>query len=296
MHDLCFTPARELARLIAARELSARELMQAYLHRIAHLNPALNAIVAKLPDDVCLALADAADRAAATGGRLGPLHGLPIAVKDAEPAAGFPFTRGSLIFKDDVAEEDSVLVERLRRAGVISIGKSNISEFTMGSHTYNRVYGTTRNPWDLTKSAGGSSGGAAAAVAAGLLPIADGSDLGGSLRNPASFNNLVALRPTVGLVPNAPVPFPLIDFLAKGVIARSVDDVAFGLAAIAGEDARDPRTYPSNPSDFVRPLDADVAGRRIAWCPGSRWPSARSRRSRHRRRAAADIRRARLHR
>lgn len=266
-NPLCFTPARELARLIRTREVSAREVMQAHLTQIARLNPTLNAVVALLPDTACLALADAADRALDRGEPVGPLHGLPIAFKDAEPAVGFPFTNGSLIFKDRFPSEDSVLVERLRRAGVVPIGKTNISEFTMGSHSYNAVYGTTVNPWDPTKSAGGSSGGAAAAVAAGMLPIADGSDLGGSMRNPANFNNVVALRPTVGLVPNAPVPFPLIEFNTKGPIARSVDDVAFVLSVMAGEDSRDPRTWPSDPSVFAQPLVPDVTGLRVAWCP-----------------------------
>ncbi len=266
-NSICFTPARELARLIQAREVTARDVMQAYLAQIARLNPTLNAIVARLPDEACLALADAADRALSGGDGVGPLHGLPVAFKDAEPAVGFPFTNGSLIFKNRYPTEDSVLVERLERAGVLPIGKTNISEFTMGSHSYNRVYGTTVNPWDPTKSAGGSSGGAAVAVAAGMLPFADGSDLGGSLRNPANFNNVVALRPTVGLVPNAPVLFPLIEFNAKGPIARSVDDVAFLLSVMAGEDSRDPRTYPCNPSLFAQPLSRDVSGTRVAWCP-----------------------------
>ena len=241
--------------------------MAAYLGQIARINPTLKAIVAKLADEECLALADAADRRLASGAEVGPLHGLPIAFKDAEPAVGFPFTRGSLIFKDDMPAEDSVLVERLRRAGVIPIGKTNISEFTMGSHSYNRVYGTTLNPYDTTKSAGGSSGGAAAAVASGMLPLADGSDLGGSLRNPASFNNVVALRPTVGLVPNAPAAYSPIEFLSKGPIARSVADAAFMLNAIAGDDPRDPRTRLSTPSEFCRALERDFTGTRIAWCP-----------------------------
>ena len=253
--------------MIRRREVSAREVMAAFLSQIARLNPSLNAIVAKLPDERCLELADAADRELASGRTVGPLHGLPIAFKDAEPAAGLVWSNGSPIFKDRVATDDSVLVERLRRAGVLPIGKTNISEFTMGSQTYNRVYGTTRNPWDLTKTAGGSSGGAAAAVAAGMLPLADGSDLGGSLRNPASFNNLVALRPSVGLVPNAPVAFPLIEFLAKGILARSVDDLAFGLTVVAGENARDPRTWPSAADLFSVPFARQVKGLRIAWCP-----------------------------
>lgn len=263
--DLCFTPARTLARMIRDREVSAREVMQAFLVQIARHNPTLNAIVAKRPDEECLAFAGQADRA--SSGTAGPLHGVPIAFKDHEPAAGLAWTNGSRIFKDRIASEDSVLVERLRRAGAVPIGKTNISEFTMGSQTYNDVYGTTLNPWDTTKTAGGSSGGAAAAVAAGMLPFADGSDLGGSLRNPASFNSLVALRPTVGLVPNAPVAFPLIEFLSKGIIARTVDDVAFGLGCIAGADGRDPRTWPSDPSVFSAFAPRDVRGLRIAWCP-----------------------------
>src|SRR5262245_13052143 len=202
--NLCFMSARELATLIRSRKVSAREVMAAHLKQINRVNPTINAIVAKLDDDKCFALADDADRRMASGERVGPLHGLPIAFKDLEAAIGFPWTRGSPIYKDEMPTEDSVLVERLRKAGAIPIGKTNVSEFGMGSHSYNKVYGTTLNPYDLTKSAGGSSGGAGAALAAGLLPLADGSDLGGSLRNPANFNNIVALRPTVGLVPTAP--------------------------------------------------------------------------------------------
>lgn len=260
-------PARQLARLIRTRQVSAREVMLACLAQVDRCNPTLNAVVARLTDGQCLALADAADVQLARGDAVGPLHGLPIAFKDAEPAAGFPWTRGSRIYTDERPDFDSVLVERIRQAGAIPIGKTNISEFTMGSHTYNQVYGTTLNPFDPTKSAGGSSGGAAAAVASGMLPLADGSDLGGSLRNPANFNNLVALRPSVGLVPNAPTPFPLIEFLAKGPIARSVDDAALMMSVIAGPDARDPRTWPSDPAAFNAPLERDLRGVRVAWCP-----------------------------
>ena len=207
-NDLCFRNAVDLAALIRARKVSAREVMAAHLERINRLNPRLNAIVARLDDDQCLALADAADRRSARGDALPPLHGLPIAFKDLQPAVGFPCTRGSPIYKDDVPAQDSLLVERLRSAGAIPIGKTNVPEFGMGSHTYNNVYGTTRNPYDVTRSAGGSSGGAGAALAAGMLPIADGSDLGGSLRNPGNFNNVVGFRPTVGLVPSVPQSVP----------------------------------------------------------------------------------------
>ena len=169
---LCFMSAQELVGLIRARKLSARDVMLAHLRQIERVNPRVNAIVAKLDDVKCLALADEADRRIARGDDVGPLHGLPFAFKDTEAAIGFPFTRGSPIFKDDMPTEDTVLVERLRNAGVLPIGKTNVPEFGMGSHTYNKVYGTTRNPYDLTKSAGGSSGGAAAALAAGMVPLA----------------------------------------------------------------------------------------------------------------------------
>lgn len=265
--DLCFLSARESAALMRARTLSAREVMAAHLEQINRVNPRVNAIVAKLPDETCLALADDADRRAAKGEALGPLHGLPIAFKDLQAAVGFPFTRGSPIYKDTMPAEDSVLVERLRNAGAIPIGKTNVPEFGMGSHTYNKVYGTTRNPYDLTKSAGGSSGGAGAALASGMLPLADGSDLGGSLRNPANFNNVVALRPTVGLVPAAPTPFPLLGFTVNGPMARSVADAAFLLSVMAGPDPRDPGCYPSEPSVFRGGLERRFSGTRVAWCP-----------------------------
>jgi amidase len=265
--DLCFMSGRELARLIRARKVSAREVMKAHLERIARVNPRLNAVVAKLDDDACLALADEADRRLARAEAVGPLHGLPFAFKDLEAAVGFPFTRGSPIYKDDMPKEDTVLVERLRKAGVVPIGKTNVPEFGMGSHTYNKVYGTTLNPYDPTKSAGGSSGGAGAALATGMLPLVDGSDLGGSLRNPANFNNVVAIRPTVGLVPEAPTAMPFIGFGVKGPLARTVADTAFLLSVMAGFDPRDPGGYPSDPSVFARPLDRDLKGVRVAWCP-----------------------------
>jgi amidase len=198
---------------------------------------------------------------------VGPLHGLPFAFKDLDPAVGFPMTHGSVIFKDFIPAEDSVLVERLRKAGVLAIGKTNVSEFGMGSHTYNEVYGTTLNPYDLSKTAGGYSGGAGAALAAGLLPLASGSDLGGSLRNPANFNNIVALRPTPGLVPAGPAALPFLGFSVKGPMARSVDDVAFLLSAMAGEHRHDPAVYPCDPTVFARSLERNFKDVRVAWCP-----------------------------
>ena len=250
--DLCFMSGRELAALIRTRKASAREAMAAHLDRIYRLNPTLNAIVAKLDDHQCLALADDADRRLARGVEVGPLHGLPWAFKDLEDAVGFPCTAGSPIFKDRMPAQDSALVARLRRAGVIPIGKTNVPEFGMGSHTYNSVYGTTVNPYDVTKSAGGSSGGAGAALAAGMLPLADGSDFGGSLRNPGNFNNVVGLRPSAGLVPAAPGETEFLDLSVKGPMARSVADTAFLLGVMAGKD--------------LPPLERSVTGLRVAWC------------------------------
>ena len=265
--DLCFMSAKDLAALIRARKVSAREVMAAHLERISLINPTINAIVAKLDDERCLALADAADRRARTEDTLPPLHGLPIAFKDLQPAVGFPFTRGSPIYRDAMPEQDSVLVERLRHAGAIAIGKTNVPELGMGSHTYNKVYGTTFNPYDVTKSAGGSSGGAAAALATGMLPIADGSDLGGSLRNPGNFNNVIGVRPTVGLVPSDPNPFPLLGFAVNGPMARNVADAALLLSVMAGADPRDPGCYPSDPAVFRGTLERSFRGTRVAWCP-----------------------------
>jgi amidase len=259
--------ATDLAALIHARKVSAREVMAAHLEAINRLNPTINAIVARLHDEKCLALADAADERAARGEALPRLHGLPIAFKDLQPAVGFPFTSGSRIYKDAMPEEDSVLVERLRRAGAIAVGKTNVPEFGMGSHTYNEVYGTTFNPYNLTKSAGGSSGGAGAALAAGMLPIADGSDLGGSLRNPGNFNNIVGMRPTVGLVPSAPTLFPFLGFAVNGPMARTVADTALLLSVMAGADPRDPGCYPSDPAVFRASLERSMRGTRVAWCP-----------------------------
>jgi amidase len=267
MSDLCCLSLRELTRLLRTRQLSAREVMAGHLAQIHRWNPRINAIVAKLDDEACLALADAADARIARGESPGALHGVPWAFKELEPAIGFPWSRGSPIFRKDRATADSVLVERLRRAGVLAIGKTNSPEFGMGSHTYNRVYGTTVNPYDPTKSAGGSSGGAAAGVACGMLPAADGSDLGGSLRNPANYNNVVGFRPTVGLVPTAPDTLPLLGFAVKGPIARSVPDVAYLLAVMAGADPKDPGCVASDPTLFSGSLERSFKGVRVAWSP-----------------------------
>lgn len=267
MTDLCYLSAVELAGRIRRRELSAREVMTAHLDRIAQLNPAVNAIVSMLPPEQCLAAAERADHQVAAGDELGPLHGLPIAFKDLEDAVGFPTSSGSPIFAGTYPERDSALVDRLRAAGVVPIGKTNVPEFGLGSHTYNRVFGPTRNPYELSKSAGGSSGGAGAALATGMLPIADGSDMGGSLRNPGNFNNVVGFRPSPGLVPRWPSGSPWLPLSVKGPLARSVDDIALLLQAMAGFDARDQLSYETPAGAFATPVEADVTGRRVAWAP-----------------------------
>ncbi len=265
--ELCFKGARDLARLMREKKLSARELMTAHLAQIAKINPLLNALVAKLDDAKCLALADAADRRLARGEAVGPLHGLPFAHKDTEPVVGFPFTNGTPIYRTRMPAANSAAVDRIEAAGVLTIAKTNVPEFAMGSHTYNPVYGPTRNPYAPTKSAGGSSGGAGAALAAGMLPLANGSDLGGSLRNPGNFNNVVGYRPTAGLVSLAPATAPFGSMVTKGPLARSVADAALLLSVMAGADNRDPGGYPSDPPSFLRPLERDLKGVRVAWCP-----------------------------
>jgi amidase len=250
--------ATELAAGIRAREFSARELMEATLERIDAVNPRVNAIVTLLDPELALLAADAADRKAPNG----PLHGLPIAVKDLEETAGMRTTYGSSLFAENVPEEDSLVVERLRAAGAIVIGKTNTPEFGAGSQTFNAVFGATRNPYDLTRTAGGSSGGAAAAVASGMLPFADGSDLGASVRNPAAFCNLVGLRPSPGRIPDAGPGDPWNPLPVLGTIARNPRDVALLLGALAGPDPRDPLSIPS---PFEAGFGGDVRGLRIAW-------------------------------
>jgi amidase len=257
--------ARDLAAAIRRRDLSAREVVAWHLDRIAEVNPRLNAVVSLRPE-AALEEADAADRRVAAGEALGPLHGLPIAIKDLEDTAGIRTTYGSLAFAQHVPEVDSLVVARLRAAGAIVVGKSNTPEFGVGSHTFNEVFGATRNPWAPDRSPGGSSGGAGAALAAGLLPIADGSDHGGSIRNPASFNNVVGLRPTPGLVPD-PDDGDIWDTAAVvGPMARTVGDLALMLTAISGPDPHSPLSH-GDRAAFAPELSDDLAGLRVAWCP-----------------------------
>src|SRR4051794_2326022 len=201
--DLCTRPATELAALVRHREVSARELMDAHLDRIERLNPGINAIVT-LDAAGARCAADAADAQLAAGEPIGPLHGLPVAHKDTHVTGGMRTTWGSPLHADTVPAHDELVVARLRAAGAIRVGKTNVPEFAAGSHTVNTLFGATHNPYRRGLSAGGSSGGAAAALAAGLVPLAEGSDMGGSLRNPAAFCNVVGLRPTPGRVPTWP--------------------------------------------------------------------------------------------
>ncbi|HEY7484710.1 MAG TPA: amidase [Streptosporangiaceae bacterium] len=262
--DLTATSAVALARMLRTRQLSATELLAAYLGRIERINPAINAIVT-LAVEKAEADATAADKEAARGDFRGPLHGLPIAIKDIADTAGIRTTFGSPILADNVPARDSAFVALLRRAGAIVIGKTNTPEFAIGSQTFNPVFGITRNPYDLSRTPGGSSGGAAAAVAAGLVPFADGSDLGASVRNPAAFCNLAGLRTTPGLVPLDETDDPFDPLSVVGPIARTPADAALLLAGLCGRDAGLPLARPDRPADFLDLRPAAVRGLRVAW-------------------------------
>lgn len=258
--------AREMTAAVRDRRISARALLELHLERIAERNPEINAVVS-LDVDRARAGADAADRYQAEGGRLGALHGLPFAFKDTHAAAGWRTTYGSPLRADHVPDEDELIVERVRRAGVVVIGKTNVPEFAAGSHTFNPVFGTTRNPHDPTRSAGGSSGGAAAALASGMVPLADGSDMGGSLRNPASFCGVVGLRPSLGRVPEWPLYNQWETTSTGGPLARTVGDLALLLGVQAGPDPRAPHALGDPGRVFAQPLPPGtgaLAGLRVA--------------------------------
>jgi amidase len=254
-----------LAEAIRDGGLSCAEVMAAFLDRIDDVNPKVNAIVALRPRDELMAEAVGADAARARGDHLGPLHGLPHAVKDLEPVAGLPFTMGSPIFRDHIAPADGIMAARLRAAGAIFIGKTNAPEFGFGSHTYNPVYGVTHNPYDLTRTAGGSSGGAAVTLACRMVPLADGGDFGGSLRNPAGWNNLFALRPSIGRVPADALDKWLPSMSVLGPMARSIDDLALLFSVQAGYDPRAPLSLGGDGSEFVPTIAAKTKGARIGW-------------------------------
>ncbi|MBC5768077.1 amidase [Ramlibacter albus] len=238
--------ASQLSQRIHARDVSCREVMRAYLDRIHRLNPVFNAIVNLAPDEALLAQADVFDTELAQGRSRGWLHGIPIAIKDAADAKGFPTTRGCELLAHNIADRDNVMVARLRSAGCIVIGKTNIPEFGLGSHTFNTLFGATRNAWDTHVTAGGSSGGAAVCLAQRMLPIADGSDFMGSLRNPAGWNHVFGMRPTQGRVPNGPNPDVWVDQLStEGPMARTVEDLGRMLATQSGFDERVPLSLQS---------------------------------------------------
>ena len=236
----------------------------AHLARIERIDPLVNAIVTRTPERALVA-ADAADRRRAQGEELPALHGLPVAHKDLQDTAGVRTTYGSPAYRDHVPETDSLLVERMREAGAILVGKTNTPEWGAGSHTFNPVFGATLNPWDTTRSAGGSSGGAAVALACRMLPIADGSDLGGSLRNPAAWSGVVGLRPTPGLIARWPVSAPWLPYAVEGPMARTAGDLALLLGAMAGGDPRDPLSQRGAPGAIAASLATDLSGRRVAW-------------------------------
>ena len=266
MSDLSELPAADLRRLIVTRAVSAVQVVEACLERVEALNPTLNAVVTLNPH----ALEDAVklDARLAKGEEPGPLFGLPVGIKDVTPVAGLRTTYGSPIYADNVPKEDALVVRRLRHAGAVILGKTNCPEFAAGANTFNEVFGRTRNPWDPTKSAGGSTGGGAAGVASGMIALAEGTDLGGSLRTPASFCGIVGLRPSVGLVPTHPTDWVWDDLQVTGPMARTAEDVALMLQAVAGPSEFSPFAQPVDGRDFVSAAQAGAGpGLRLAYCP-----------------------------
>ena len=262
MDELCFQSARSLARLIQARKLSATEVMQAFIAQIERVNKKVNAIVTFVPD---LALSAAKKFDKVKNKRAFPLAGLPIAYKDNVATKGIRTTSGSPIYRDNVPAEDALLVTRLSAAGAITLGKTNLPEFAAGSQTFNTVFGATLNPYDVTRTCGGSSGGAAVAVACGMLPFADGGDLGASLRNPGNYCNVVGFRPSPGRVPVWPYPNGWQTLGVAGPIGHTVEDTAFLFSAMAGPDPRAPISLSDPGSTFSKPLKRKFKGVRAAW-------------------------------
>ncbi len=262
--EICFKDAIDLARMIRTRKVTAAEMMAAFLTQIERVNPKVNAICTLVPEEA-LRAAEEADKCIVRGGTTGPMHGLPIAVKDLVLTKGIRTTYGSRIYKDFIPDQDALFVERFKASGAILIGKTNTPEFGAGSQTFNEVFDATRNPYDLTKTCGGSSGGAAVALACGMVPVADGSDLGGSLRNPASFCNVVGFRPSPGRVPAWPTSLVWNPLSVQGPMARTVQDIAFLLSVMAGPDPRVPSSIEEPGSVFLSPLQRDFRGTRVAW-------------------------------
>ena len=265
--DLCFTPATDLARLYRARKVSPLEVMEAVLARIDALNPTLNAYVT-LAREPALQAARAATAALKRRAALPPLHGVPVSIKDLTETKGIRTTKGSKIYERYVPNEDALVVQRLQAAGAIVVGKTNTPEFGAGGNTFNAVFGATRNPWNPALTCGGSSGGAAVALATGMGPLAQGSDLGGSLRMPAAFCGVVGFRTTPGLVPVYPRDLAWDSLSVSGPMARTVADTALMLSGMAGPDDRAPLSYDVDTREFLRAVKApSVKGRRVAWTP-----------------------------
>lgn len=267
MSDLCFTPATRLARLYRTRQASPLEVMQAVLARIDRVNPSLNAYVT-VAREAALRSARQATVALRRRATLPPLFGIPVSIKDLTPTRGIRTTWGSKIFEHHVPTEDALVVQRLRAAGAIVVGKTNTPEFGAGGNTFNAVFGPTRNPWNPALTCGGSSGGAAVALATGMGPLAQGSDLGGSLRTPAAFCGVVGFRTTPGLVPVWPSELAWDSLAVAGPMARTVADVALMLSVIAGPDDRAPLSYAVDTRAFLRAVrKPSIRGWRVAWTP-----------------------------
>ncbi len=262
--ELCFLKATELANKLRRREVSAVEVVEAHLQQIERVNPKVNAIVTLVPEQA-LKEARKADESMARGEVQGRLHGIPVAHKDLVETRGIRTTYGSPIFRDHVPDFDALVVERMKSAGAITLGKTNTPEFGAGSQTFNEVFGATRNPYDTELTCGGSSGGAAVSLACRMLSLADGSDLGGSLRNPANFCNVVGFRPSVGRVPSWPGLAGWNSFSVDGPLARTVEDTALLLSVLAGPDPRDPLANSEPGTVFAQQLDRDFRGTRVAW-------------------------------
>ncbi|MFM9981866.1 MAG: amidase family protein, partial [Burkholderiales bacterium] len=267
MNDIVFQSAKKLARLIRTKKVSATEVMKAHIAQIEKVNPKVNAIVTFLPEAALKEAKklDAKLARAKSAADFGLLAGLPIAYKDLLSTKGIRTTFGSPVYKDNLPEANSALVDRLSAAGAITIGKTNTPEFGAGSQTFNAVFGVTRNPYDLTKTCGGSSGGGAVAAACGMLPFADGSDLAASLRNPGNYCNIVGFRPTPGRVASFPNANAWDTQSTLGPMARSVEDTAFLFAAMAGQDPRAPTTMSEPGSMFAKPLGRKFKKVRVAF-------------------------------
>jgi amidase len=262
--DLVSLSAVELRRLIDARQVSPVELLEACIARIEAVNPFVNAVTATCFDRARTE-AKAAERAVMQGRPLGLLHGLPMGVKDLEATEGLLTTLGSPLYRDHVPAADNVLVARLRAAGAIVVGKTNVPELGAGANTRNGVWGATGNPFNPNLNAGGSSGGSAAALACDMLPVCTGSDTGGSLRIPAALCGVVGFRPSPGVVPSSRKPLGWTPISVVGPMGRTVDEACLQLAASAGADVGDPLSYPLDPASFLHPPELDLGALRVGW-------------------------------